>query len=63
MNVNIVEVQGLEPRIKEPKSSVLPLHHTSEKKLCHFSLAHTCGIEFGVAEALYLRTSRWTFKN
>ena len=32
MNVNVVEVQGLEPRIKEPKSSVLPLHHTSAKK-------------------------------
>lgn len=53
MNVNVVEVQGLEPRIKEPKSSVLPLHHTSEKKLCHFSLAHTCGVEFEATEVLY----------
>ena len=53
MNVNVVEVQGLEPRIKEPISSVLPLHHTSEKKLCHFSLAHTCGVEFEATEVLY----------
>ncbi len=38
MNVNVVEVQGLEPRIKEPKSSVLPLHHTSEKNSATFHL-------------------------
>ena len=28
-----VAVPGLEPRLREPESRVLPLHHTAEKKL------------------------------
>ena len=30
----IVAVPGLEPRLREPESRVLPLHHTAEKKCC-----------------------------
>ena len=28
-----VAVPGLEPRLREPESRVLPLHHTAEKKI------------------------------
>ena len=29
-----VAVPGLEPRLREPESRVLPLHHTAEKTVC-----------------------------
>ena len=29
-----VAVPGLEPRLREPESRVLPLHHTAKKESC-----------------------------
>ena len=37
---NLVEMQGLEPRITEPKSAVLPLHHNSKKSPAYARVAY-----------------------
>ena len=41
-----VEISGLEPELREPKSLVLPLHHISISKLKVIEFRHICIYKF-----------------